>query len=122
MYAPYAPNDRGTASPIPLWIILVSVLGLSGGTFGYLVLKKKADEKKRYKIELDYSQLPKQGPRSAYVGLVAETQNKTYFDLDLFQVHSLIAGSSGSGKSVVAQVLVEEALLKGVAVPLRPRD
>ena len=41
-----------------------------------------------------------------------------YFDLDLFQVHTLIAGSTGGGKSVAAKVLVEEALIKGASAIL----
>ncbi|MBI3026940.1 carboxypeptidase regulatory-like domain-containing protein [Candidatus Woesearchaeota archaeon] len=101
---------------LPLWLLAVIVGTLSAGTFSVVVYKKKKEEKKRYKIDIDYSQLPKAGPRSAFVGNIAETHNKAYFDLDLFQVHTLIAGASGSGKSIVAQDLVEEALLKGVAV------
>jgi hypothetical protein len=101
---------------IPLWIIFVLVSLLSTGTFSVMVYKKKKAEKQRYQIELDYGQLPKPGPRAAYVGNIAETKNRAYLDLDQFQVHTLVAGSSGSGKSVVAQDLVEEALLKGSAV------
>ena len=101
---------------IPLWILASLILTVSIGTFSAVVYKKKKEEKKRYKIELDYSQLSKAGPRSAFVGHIAETNNKAYFDLDQFQVHTLIAGASGSGKSIVAQDLVEEALLKGTAV------
>ena len=101
---------------VPLWVVFLFISTLSVGTFSTLIYKKRKEEKKRYKIELDYSSLPKAGPRSAFVGNIAETHNKSYFDLDLFQVHTLVAGSSGSGKSVVAQDLVEEALLKGVAV------
>jgi DNA segregation ATPase FtsK/SpoIIIE-like protein len=97
-------------------MILIGVIVLGSGTFGVVVYKKKAAAKKRYKITVDYSELPKAGPRTAYVGIIAETTNKTYFDLDLFQVHTLVAGASGSGKTIVAQDLVEEALLKGTAV------
>ncbi|MEK6943680.1 MAG: carboxypeptidase regulatory-like domain-containing protein [Nanoarchaeota archaeon] len=101
---------------IPVWMLALVLGTLSTGTFGFVVYKKKREDKKRYKIDIDYSQMPKAGPRSAYVGNIAESKNKTYFDLDLFQVHTVIAGSSGSGKSIVAQDMVEEALLKGVAV------
>jgi len=84
--------------------------GLEDGQY-----RKKA-EKERYKMEISVSELPKAGPRSAFVGNIAETNKKTYFDLDKFQIHTLIAGASGSGKTVAAQALVEEALLKDVAV------
>jgi hypothetical protein len=101
---------------IPLWLVFIAVSVLSVSTFSVMVYKKKAAEKKRYKIEVDYAQLPKAGARSAFVGNIAETNNKTYFDLDQFQVHTLVAGASGSGKTIAAQDLVEEALLKKVAV------
>ena len=72
--------------------------------------------KQRYKTNIDTKTLPQAGERSAFIGKLAESSTKTYLDLDKFQIHTLIAGSSGSGKSVVAQDLVEEALEKGVAV------
>ncbi len=101
---------------IPLWVLALVVGTLGTGTFGFIVYKKKTESKRRYKIELDLNALPKAGPRTAWVGTVAESRTKSFFDLDLFQIHTIVAGSSGSGKSVVAQVLVEEALLKNVAV------
>ena len=48
--------------------------------------------------------------------MVAETNKKTYFEIDQLTVHTVIAGSTGGGKTVSAEVLVEEALLKGTAV------
>jgi hypothetical protein len=50
------------------------------------------------------------------VGNIAETNKKTYFDMDKLTVHSIVAGSTGGGKSISAQDIVEEALLKGAAV------
>ncbi len=101
---------------IPLWIVFVTITILSTGTFTVVVYKKKKAEKKRYKTEIDLTHMPKAGPRSAFVGNIAETNTKSYFDLDLFQVHTLIAGTSGSGKTIAAQDLVEEVILKKVAV------
>jgi DNA helicase HerA-like ATPase len=100
---------------IPLWMLAAILLVLSSGTFGVVAYQRQKSKKKRYKIEVDYASMPKEGLRSAYVGKIAETTQKAYFDLDLFQVHTLVAGASGSGKTVAAQVLVEEALLKGAA-------
>ena len=101
---------------IPLWIIFILAGIMSTGTFSVMVYNKKKAEKQRYQIDIDYGSLPKAGPRAAFVGNIAETKNKAYFDLDVFQVHTLIAGASGSGKTIVAQDMVEEALLKGVSV------
>ncbi|MCP3682411.1 MAG: DUF853 family protein [bacterium] len=101
---------------IPIWILLIVAVVLSSGTMSVLVYKRQKAKKKRYRIAVDYSQLPKEGERSAYVGTIAETEHHTNFDLDKFQIHTIVAGASGSGKTIAAQVLVEEALMKGAAV------
>ncbi len=58
------------------------------------------------------------GPRSAYVGLSATEQGapKIHFNLDKLSTHTMVAGATGSGKTVAAQVIIEEALLKGISV------
>jgi hypothetical protein len=101
---------------IPLWWLLVAVIILAVMTFIFIIYKRKQAQKQRYKVEVSIDELPKAGPRSAYVGSIAETNEKTYFDLDKFQIHTLLAGASGSGKTVAAEVLVEEALLKKTGV------
>jgi hypothetical protein len=74
------------------------------------------DSNKRFHLKVDYTQLPKPGPRSGWWGKIAETDHKTYFDLDQLKIHSIVAGSTGGGKSISAQVIIEECLLKDVAV------
>ncbi|RLG23974.1 hypothetical protein DRN85_08405, partial [Methanosarcinales archaeon] len=101
---------------IPIWMILVATLILGSLTFTVVVYNRKKEEKKRYKTKLNIRSLPRAGDRSAFIGDIAETTTKTYLDLDKFQMHTLIAGASGSGKTVSAQDLVEEALLRNVAV------
>jgi hypothetical protein len=101
---------------LPLWLLFLIVGVGSSGTFGVLFYKKKQAAKRRYQIKVHYDLLPQPGPRTTYAGLIAETTNKTHLKLDQMQLHTLIAGSTGSGKSVAAQVIVEEALQKGVAV------
>ncbi|PIZ53617.1 hypothetical protein COY26_01315, partial [Candidatus Woesearchaeota archaeon CG_4_10_14_0_2_um_filter_33_10] len=101
---------------IPVWMILAAALTLGSLTFIVIIYNKKKEEKKRYKTKLNMRLLPQAGERSAFIGNIAETTTRTYLDLDKFQVHTLIAGSSGGGKTVIAEDLVEEALLKNVAV------
>ncbi len=101
---------------LPIWILLLLALLAMLGTYIGWLIKKKGDDKKRYHIDLDYNQLPKPGPRSAFVGLIAETTKRTYFDLDVMQTHTLVAGSTGGGKTVAAQSIIEEALLHGASV------
>lgn len=101
---------------VPLWILLIIGGVIGAGISGFLYYKKKKEEKQRYKIDVNYGELPKPGARSAYVGMIAETTKKTYFDLDQLTIHTLVAGSTGGGKTVSAQGVVEEALMKGAAV------
>ncbi len=100
----------------PVWAILAGLFSIGAMIFLGGIYKKKKEKKQRYKTKVKTKSLPQPGERSAYVGKIAETDIKTYLDLDKFQVHTLIAGASGSGKSVVAQDLVEESLMKNVAV------
>ena len=101
---------------IPVRWLLFSSIFASIGIIAFIVYRKKKAKQKRYVAKVDYDLLPKPGPRSAYVGMIAETNKKAYFDLDALTTHTLIAGSTGGGKTVSAEVLIEEALLKGVAV------
>ncbi|HLG24555.1 MAG TPA: DUF87 domain-containing protein [Candidatus Nanoarchaeia archaeon] len=101
---------------LPLrWVLFSGFFGAIGVGAFFLYKIKKA-KGKRYVATVDYDLLPKPGPRSAYIGFIAETVKKTYFDIDQLQTHTLIAGSTGGGKTVSAEVLIEEALLKGAAV------
>jgi len=50
------------------------------------------------------------------LGKIPETTRKAYYDPNDLTTHALVAGSTGSGKSVAASVFVEEALLNDVAV------
>jgi tetratricopeptide (TPR) repeat protein len=101
---------------LKVWIWLLILLLILLAVLAYILIRKYIQGRKRYAFKLEMSELPKPGPRSAFVGKIAETDHKTYFDLEQFKVHTIVAGATGGGKSVAAQVVVEEALLKGVAV------
>ena len=101
---------------IPLWVIFLIVSILSFGTLNYYLVKHHLEKKKRYHLTLKYDLLPKAGPRAIKIGKLAETNIPSYLDLDMFTTHGIIAGATGGGKSIAAQVLVEEALLKNMAV------
>ena len=54
---------------------------------------------------------------SLYVGYIADTNIKTYFDSKQLVRHTLVAGGTGSGKTVSGMVIVEELLKKdGISV------
>jgi len=98
-----------------LWllvIIAVSILLVQG----YVAYKKHQEKKKKYDFIVDLKELPTPSDRTAFIGKIAETDIRTFFDLDLLPTHSIIAGTTGSGKTIAAQVLAEEALMKGASV------
>src|SRR3989338_689456 len=101
---------------IPVWVVLLLIVLGAVGYLAFVIIKKKQEAAKRFHVQVDYDTLPPKGPRNIFVGKVAETTKMTYFDMDKLTVHSIVAGSTGGGKSISAQVVIEECLLKGVAV------
>lgn len=101
---------------LKIWIWIAILLFLITAFLAYWFIKRYIESKKRYHNKVELSELPKPGPKAAFVGKIAEAEHKTYFDLEQFKVHTIVAGATGGGKSVAAQVVVEEALLKNVAV------
>jgi len=101
---------------VELWKILLvlGILALIIGTILYI--RHRIESQKRFHAKVEYKLLPKKGPRSIYVGKIAETENDTYFDMDKLTVHSIVAGSTGGGKSIAGQVIIEECLMKDIAV------
>lgn len=101
---------------IPVWMLLLFVLIVGVLLLAIAILKKQIKAKKKYKMAVDLSDLPKEGPLGIFVGKIAETPHNAYFDMAQLKMHSIIAGSTGSGKSFTAQVIAEELLDKNVAV------
>ncbi len=101
---------------IKVWHLILFVFILTLATLGFIYYRKYKESKKKYHLKVDLKELPKPGPRSIFVGRIAETSHKAYFDLEQFKTHAIVAGTTGGGKTVAAQVIVEEALKKGVAV------
>jgi tetratricopeptide (TPR) repeat protein len=101
---------------LKVWQWLLIIVSLVAGVIAYFSIKTYIQSKKRYTAAVEYAELPKVGPKAAFVGKIAETEHKTYFDLEQFKVHTIVAGATGGGKSVSSQVVVEEALLKNIAV------
>jgi len=95
---------------------LLGLLGIIVLFIFYRVYKTIKYKLSKYKVVIKYSKLPKKGKRSAWIGKLADSHRKAYMELDKLQMHTLIAGSTGSGKTFAAQVVIEEALQKEVAV------
>ncbi|MBW6442653.1 DUF87 domain-containing protein, partial [Patescibacteria group bacterium] len=101
---------------IPLWIIITALGIVALGIGGTLIAKKILEKKKKYKMKLEFKTIPKAGERSFYLGKIAETNTNTYYNMDDLTTHMVVAGATGGGKSISAQVFVEEALKKNIAV------
>ncbi|MEM4330598.1 MAG: DUF87 domain-containing protein [Candidatus Pacearchaeota archaeon] len=82
----------------------------------YFSIKRYLEKKKKYKMLLDKKTLPKKGANNFYLGKIAETNLDTFFEPNKLTTHCIVAGATGGGKSISAQVIVEEALMKNIAV------
>ncbi|MBI2671345.1 DUF853 family protein, partial [Candidatus Woesearchaeota archaeon] len=101
---------------MPYWLILIAILLIMTVLSFLIYLRVLALSKRRYAVKVEMSKLPQPGKKGIFIGKVAETGTRAFFNLDKLQTHTLIAGATGGGKTVSAEVLVEEALSKGISV------
>ncbi|MEK6915081.1 MAG: DUF87 domain-containing protein, partial [Nanoarchaeota archaeon] len=92
---------------IPVWAVILSggiilVLFVAG-----VVIRKEIMRRKKYKMEVYLKTLAKKGDRALWLGNVAEKNVKAYYDMDKLTTHAVVAGATGGGKSIAAQVLIE---------------
>jgi hypothetical protein len=95
---------------IPIWFFIAGFFILVGIYLIYLYHEREKTKKKRYLEAIDFTSLPQPGPASGFIGRIAETGIRAFYELDRLQTHTLVAGATGSGKTVAAQVLAEESL------------
>jgi hypothetical protein len=101
---------------IPLWLMFLLISFFSFVLLNYYIYKSYKERKKRYRILVDYNTLPKPGDRVVKLGKIAETKTPAYYELDRLTTHCIVAGATGMGKSISAQVIIEEALMDNIAV------
>lgn len=99
-------------------IISFLFLLIAGSAVGYWYYRKKKLEAKRSRFEeqVDNDAIPEEAGRTAFMGELSEIGTRAFLELDDLMTHCLTAGATGAGKSVAAQVIVEEALEQGVNV------
>ena len=109
-------NYLSMISAAALLIVLVG-----GSIYYFVTIRRKLFEKKMEEIKKnsifvfpDFKLLPQS--KFAYVGMVADTDVKTYLDYTQLNRHTLIAGGTGSGKTVAGMVVVEELIKRGTNV------
>jgi hypothetical protein len=101
---------------IPVWIYLIVAL-LIGSIDGFILTSNwLKNRKKRFKVSVEFNKLPALSSSSIFIGKVAETAVRTFLDLNKLQMHTLIAGATGSGKTIAAQDVVEGALMHNKSV------
>ncbi|MFH1310855.1 MAG: DUF87 domain-containing protein [Nanoarchaeota archaeon] len=98
-----------------LFLILAG-LTTSGIIYYRKLMEKKRKEALKYKVDIDYNLLPKPGLRSAIIGKIAESDKKAYVNLESLKLHTIVSGSTGSGKTICAQAICEGALMRGTHV------
>ncbi len=110
----YIRIPRLTTAQIQLIIMGVLVLAVLSTIYFYH--RQEAVKKKRYLESIDFTTLPRKGRETGFIGVIAETGVMAYMGLDQLQIHAMIAGATGTGKTVAAQILAEEALVHKKAV------
>jgi len=100
------------------WIVLGGTcsFGTLATTLIYRQHKLEEKRKRRYRVLLETRTLPTETPDSAFIGNLAETGTRAFVHLKDLATHVMVAGATGSGKTISAMVLVEEALMKGKSV------
>jgi len=101
---------------IPVWLMLAILAFFCFLFLIYFIYKREMDKRKRYRNALDFSSLPRKEDRSLWLGRIAETKIPAYLQLNNLSTHCIVAGATGGGKSITAQVIVEEVLKQNVAV------
>jgi len=101
---------------LPVWLLAVIIGTLATFIVAFIFVRRAIEKRKKYKMQLYTNTLPKKTERSLLLGKVAETNLKAYLDMDAFTTHGVVAGATGGGKSISAQVIIEEALLNKIAV------
>jgi hypothetical protein len=92
------------------------VVAASGGGYWYYRKKKLEAKRSRFEEQVDNDAIPGESGRTAFLGELSEIGTRAFLNLDDLMTHCLTAGATGAGKSVAAQVIVEEALEQGVNV------
>ncbi|MEI6058319.1 MAG: DUF87 domain-containing protein, partial [archaeon] len=96
---------------ISMIFYLSFLLCVAAGIGVFIYLRWLDSTKKRFKVKVEFNKLPQPGAESAFVGKIAESAVRAFMDINKMQMHTLIAGATGSGKTIAAQDLIEEALL-----------
>ncbi len=112
----FVKNIFWTPQKITLFVAFITLVTL---TFGGIYAHKKYSAwrlaKMRY-IPPEFDKIPGKKNGNICVGKIPETTKRAFLDPNDLTRHALFAGSTGSGKSVSASVIIEELLLNKLPV------
>ena len=103
-------NPFWTPQKVKLAVILSGLIFF--GFIAYIIYRKYSAwklSKMRYLLP-DFNLIPKKTEKSLWLGKIPESTKKAYLDPNALTTHVLVTGSTGSGKSVTASVIIEEVL------------
>ena len=92
-------------------VFVVILIVSSAVIYQWRWYKRQKKKKARFIFPVSYNKLPKTG---FPIGKVAETRVGAFIDTKDLLTHTIVAGATGSGKSVTASLIVEEALKKKI--------
>ncbi|MCK4429653.1 MAG: DUF853 family protein, partial [Candidatus Aenigmarchaeota archaeon] len=98
---------------IPVIILILTLLLSLGFWYAHKYYKAYLMKKARYINPVDYSKLPSEGLE---IGRIAETKKKAFINPKELTAHSIVAGSTGAGKSVSASIIAEACLNSKIPV------
>ncbi|MBI5332648.1 MAG: DUF853 family protein [Candidatus Aenigmarchaeota archaeon] len=115
----FIPEEIKRDLPVLMSFVIITIVVI-GGLYAFIVLRRKKEqkdieEKKKKSIYVwpDFNLIPKTG---AWLGLIADSDKKAHINTNNLNVHTLIAGGTGCGKTVSSMVIAEEALEKKIPV------
>lgn len=101
---------------LPMWALILFLGVLTIGLLTFYLIKRRIKKMKKYKMDLNVKKLPKEDKKFLRLGKIAEMKIGAYLDPEKLKTHCIVAGATGGGKSISAQVIIEEALLQNIAV------
>jgi len=101
---------------LPTWVILLVVTLILTIFLTIFLIRRHIANSKKYKMTLDMKTLPKKDKSFLWLGKIAEKKNFAYLDPHRLTTHAIVAGATGGGKSIAAQVLIEEAIKQNICV------
>ncbi len=97
-----------------LWVLLGLIVAILWSMF--IISRVDLSSKGICPVKVKSSKIPKKSTDSAYLGKLVHKNKKAYINFNDLKTHTLISGTTGCGKTMSAQVMVEEALQKDIPV------